>query len=133
MSANGPADRCAGRVLVFVVATEKKIKNKKRGKSEKKKRIFLILSYLIYMSYKLLTHPSISTYIWTISLVLTGPCGSSTIHAITIQSSHGFLQHFFTHTTYFQHHFSALILFEGNWGAEIARVSCSGIQTSKKG
>ena len=63
------------------------------------------------MSYKLLTHPSISTYIWTISLVLTGPCGSSTIHAITIQSSHGFLQYFFAHIAYFQHHFSALILF----------------------
>ena len=33
------------------------------------------------MSYKLLTHPSISTYIWTISLVLTGHCGSSATSA----------------------------------------------------
>ena len=79
------------------------------------------------MSYKLLTHPSISTYIWTISPVLKGPCGSSGIHAITIQSSHGFLQHFFAHIAYFQHYFSALILFGGNWGAEIARISCAGI------
>ena len=36
------------------------------------------------MSYKLLTHPSISTYIWTISLVLTGPCGLPAIPSITI-------------------------------------------------
>ena len=79
------------------------------------------------MSYKPLSHPSISTYIWTISLVLTGPCGSSAIHAITIHSSHGFLQHFFAHTAYFQHHFSALDLFGGNWDAEIARISCAGI------
>ena len=120
------ACRCFSRVLVFVAATEKIKWNKKREKSEKK-RIFLILSYLIYMSYTLLTHPSISTYSWTISLVLTGPCGSSAIHAITIQSSHGFLQHFFAHIAYFQHYFSALILFGGNWGAEIARISCAGI------
>ena len=85
------------------------------------------------MSCKLLTHPSIYTYILTISLVLTGPCGSSAIHAITIQSSHRFLQHFFAHIAYFLHHFSALILFGGNWAAEMARTSCAGIFTSNKG
>ena len=44
------------------------------------------LSYLICMSCKLLTHPSISTYIWAINLVLTGPCRLSAIPSITIYS-----------------------------------------------
>ena len=38
------------------------------------------------MSCKLLTHPSISTNIWAISLVLTGPCGSPAIPPIAIYS-----------------------------------------------
>ena len=38
------------------------------------------------MSCKLLAHPSISTYIWAINLVLTGPCGLSAIPPITIYS-----------------------------------------------
>jgi len=38
------------------------------------------------MSCKLLTHPSISTYIWVINLALTGPSGYSAIHPITIYS-----------------------------------------------
>ena len=83
------------------------------------------------MSCKLLTHPSISTYIWAINLVLTGPCGSSAIHAITIRSSNKFLQYFFPIIHYFQHHFS--LFGGGNWGAEIARTSCAGIFTSNKG
>ena len=76
------------------------------------------------MSCKLLTHPSISTYIWAINLVLTRPCGSFAIHAITIQSSHGFLHYIFADIHYFQHHFSALIPVGGNWGAEILKKFC---------
>jgi len=55
-----------------------------------------------------------------------------------LQSSHGFLQDFFallpSHSglKHFQHHFSALILFEGNWGAEIARTSCADLLLDNK-
>ena len=50
-----------------------------------------------------------------------------------LQSSHGFLQYLFallpSHSIlkHFQHRFSALILFGGNWGAEIAKTSCVGL------
>ena len=49
-----------------------------------------------------------------------------------LQSSHGFLQYLLvllpshSHLKHFQHCFSALMLFEGNWGVEIARTSCAG-------
>ena len=87
------------------------------------------------MSCKLLVHSSISTYIYAINIVLTGPCGHllSLSHNIPIavitsdfavsfvlSSLHSGLKHF-------QHCFSALILFGGNWGAEIAEISCVGI------
>ena len=36
------------------------------------------------MSCKILAHPSISTYICAINIVLAGPCGSSTIPLVTI-------------------------------------------------
>jgi len=37
------------------------------------------------------------------------------------------------HIQNFQHHFSALILFGDNWGAEIARTSCASLFPFKQG
>ena len=61
-------------------------KYNKMMKKAEKERIFLILSYLVYMSCKLLTHPSISTYTRAINFVLTGPSGLSAIPPLIIYS-----------------------------------------------
>ena len=93
------------------------------------------------MSCKLLAHPSISTYICAINIVLAGPCESSTIPLITIVSFAvitSVLQHLFvllsSHSglEHFQHHFIAQILFGGNWGVEISKLSCAGILLGDK-
>ena len=85
------------------------------------------------MSCKLLAHPSISTYIWAVNIVLTGPCGLSAIPPITIYAvavftwvfavyfallpSHSGLKHF-------QYYFSALILFGGTVPIHSIQQSC---------
>jgi len=86
------------------------------------------------MSCELLTHPSISIYIWAIWLGLVGCLLSLPLQSTLLQSSHGFCSISFPycpHIQNFQHHFSALILFGGNWGAEIARTSCADLFTFK--
>ena len=69
------------------------------------------------------------------NLVLTGPCGLPAIPPITIHSVAAIIWVFAVSLTptalafslkHFQHCFSALMLFEGNWSAEIARTSCAG-------
>ena len=87
------------------------------------------------MSCKLLAHPSLFTCICAISIVLAGPCRSSTIPLITIFccSHHiSFCSSFLSYChqcglKHFQHHFPALILFGGNWVVEISKISCAGI------
>ena len=80
------------------------------------------------MSCKPLTHPSFSTYIWAIWQGLVG--------CLLSLPSQGFCSislPYCPHIQNFQHHFSALILFGDNWGAEIARTSCAGLFTFKQG
>ena len=106
----------------------------KEEKSEKKKEYFL--SYLIlYMSCKLLAHPSLSTCLCAISIGLAEPCWSSTIPLITIFccSHHiSFCSSFLSYChqcglKHFQHHFSAPIPFGGKWVVEISKIFCAGI------
>ena len=93
------------------------------------------------MSCKLLAHPSISTYICAINIVLAGPCESSTIPLITIFSvavitsvfAVSFCLNVITFwPRAFPASFSALILFGGNWGVEISKLSCAGILLGDK-
>jgi len=90
------------------------------------------------MSCIVLTHLSISTYIWAIKYCSDRAFGSSAIPPIRIYSIAVITWVFVMslpccpYIQDFQHHFSALILFGGNWGAEIAITSCACLFTSNR-